>query len=222
MILSGQNLFGRKFFLNLMVLICARPRLGETPHLVINQVMGASLHVCSGGGDENIYIHAVAYIRNKPVEGFVDNQDEATFQSQQVCRLIAQNFLTSITIETNGIGKFLPAILRRELVNAGLKCAVLEHHSHRNKDMRILEAIEVPLHANKLYLNADILSTPFPGEVREWRPNQAGCRDDGLDAVSGALSASNFKLKTGFSSSKSKHWQIGSGLYMARTLGDIY
>ena len=176
------------------------------------------------GAVENIYIHSVAYIRNKPVGRSGDNskggEDEATSQARQICALIAQNYLSRITIETNGIGKFLPAILRRELVKAGIKCSVLEHHSHLNKAQRILEALEAPLHAQKLYLNADILSTPLPDEVREWRPDSAGCRDDGLDAIAGALSAAHFQMKTGFSTGQGKNWQSFNKTYRAKNLSD--
>ena len=96
-------------------------------------------------------------------------------------------------METNGLGRFLPGLLRRELVAAGLQCAVLEKASHRSKDLRIVDAFDAVLAAGRLHAHRDVFSTPFLTEMREWRPGAKG-RDDGLDAVSGCLLAEPVRL----------------------------
>ena len=78
--------------------------------------------------------------------------------------------LPAIMIETNGLGRFLPALLRRELGAAGLACAVVEQFSHTSKEQRILDAFDPLLAAGALHAHASVWSTPFIEEMREWRP----------------------------------------------------
>ncbi|HEU4839586.1 MAG TPA: phage terminase large subunit, partial [Micavibrio sp.] len=61
------------------------------------------------GGD--YWLHRVEYISATAK----DNEDEASLQCRRVAQIAKELFLPSIAVETNGIGKFLPAILRREL-----------------------------------------------------------------------------------------------------------
>ena len=76
----------------------------------------------------------------------------------------------SVTVETNGIGKFLPGLLRRELAGAKLAVAVHEHVSTRSKQQRILDALDPLLAAGALRAHARVWDTPFVREMREWLP----------------------------------------------------
>lgn len=123
-----------------------------------------------------------------------DPADPATQQCRQVAQLVKRFYLPSLALETNGLGKFLPGLLRQELGKAGLICAVREITSRKPKAIRILEAFDVVLAARALHVHRDVLATPFITELQEWRPGKAGAHDDALDAVAGALSLEPVRL----------------------------
>ncbi len=97
-------------------------------------------------------------------------------------------------METNGIGRFLPALLRREMARAGAACAVVEHASTRGKAERILAALEPALAARRLFAHEGVWRTPFPAELAARKPDAPGARDDALDAVAGCLLAEPVRL----------------------------
>ena len=68
-----------------------------------------------------------------------------------VAALARELLLPVVRVETNGIGKFLPALLRREMARAGAACTVVEHNSHRPKAERILGALDPALAARRLH-----------------------------------------------------------------------
>lgn len=136
------------------------------------------------------------------------DDDEATQQARQVAAAARACHVPAVTIETNGIGKFLPQILRRELARARVPCAVVEHTSTRNKEERILESFETIMAARMLHVHDEVYKTPFITEMQEWRPRGAGKRghDDGLDAVASALALQPVRLRTEIFSGR-QNWQ---------------
>lgn len=64
-------------------------------------------------GDGTYWLHGIRYLSHDPV--LVGEVDEATQLCRQVAQFAEQMYLPSITLETNGLGRFLPALLRREL-----------------------------------------------------------------------------------------------------------
>ena len=102
-------------------------------------------------------------------------------------------FLPIVYVESNGVGRFLPDILKRALDREGHGASVVERHNHRPKRERILEAFDAPLAAGVLSAHASVFATPFLRELREWRPEANG-PDDGLDAAAGALLAEPARL----------------------------
>jgi hypothetical protein len=139
----------------------------------------------------NYYLHRLVYIRSDTA----DSRDEATQQCAKIALQAKELMLPSLAVEINGIGRFLPAILRNELVRAKAPCAVQEITSRRPKDIRILEAFDAVLAARRLYMHRSVLKTPFMAEMQEWRPGAGKGHDDGLDAVAGALSLQPVRLK---------------------------
>jgi hypothetical protein len=138
----------------------------------------------------NVYLHHLAYIK-------IDahgNIDEATQQCRIVAALTKKMYLPSLCVETNGLGKFLPGLLRNEITLAKSPCAVIEHTSRTAKDIRILETFDAVLAARRLFVHHAVLQTPFVMEMQEWRPG-SNMKDDGLDAVAGALSQQPVRLK---------------------------
>jgi len=134
--------------------------------------------------DGEYWLDDIRYLEHDPTQR--DNVDEATQLCRQVVDFVRRLFLPSITVETNGLGRFLPSILQREINMAGQNCRVLEHVSRSNKDQRILNAFDPVIAAEALHAHTRVWQTPFVNEMRDWRPGRNG-RDDGLDAVSGCI-----------------------------------
>ncbi|MBK9584395.1 MAG: phage terminase large subunit [Alphaproteobacteria bacterium] len=141
------------------------------------------LAIVFADGEGSYYLHHLEYIAVSDRT----QDDEATQQCKIVSALAKAHLLPSVTVEINGIGRFLPNILRREMARENVPCSILEVSSTRPKDIRILEAFETLLASRRLFVHRQVLKTPFAMEMREWRPGGKG-QDDGLDAVSGALS----------------------------------
>ncbi len=137
---------------------------------------------CDGEG--GYWLHRVAYLTHDPNRR--DEEDEASQLCRQVAAFAGDLRLPAVQVEINGLGRYLPGILRQALRRAALSCAVVEVTSRRPKALRILEAFDAVLAAGALNVHRSVLDTPFVMEMRDWRPGAKG-RDDGLDAVAGCL-----------------------------------
>lgn len=135
-------------------------------------------------GEGHYHVHGVSYLRVEAPEAC--GEDEAAQLCRQVTDFLQATAQAAIVVETNGLGRFLPALLRRTLRNRGLPVAVREHVSTTGKDQRILDAFDPLLAAGALHAHAGLWNTPFIREMQEWLPGGRG-RDDGLDAVSGCI-----------------------------------
>lgn len=181
-----------------------------------------------GKGDESVLavvftdengdyrLHRVEYIKVKAGS----EEDEATLQCRNVCEVARELYLPSIAVETNGIGKFLPAVLRREMADAKLPCTVIEKNTTKSKDRRILEAFDAVMAARSLYVHEDIYKTRFITEMQEWQPGLAGAKDDGLDAAAGALSLEPVRIRKNYNPS-AKLWSGSGNGHVARTEFEI-
>ncbi|MEO1089170.1 MAG: phage terminase large subunit [Pseudomonadota bacterium] len=126
----------------------------------------------------------LAYLRHDP--SVATQVDEATQLCRQVVALARRHACPSMTLETNGIGRFLPNLLRKAVRDVGARIAVREHSTSRNKDQRIVEAFDPVLAARSLHVHERVLETPFLEEMRNFVPG-AQNRDDGLDAVAACI-----------------------------------
>lgn len=160
----------------------------------------------------NIYLHHLAYIKVNTH----DEKDEATQQCQTIAGLAKRFFLPSISVETNGIGAFLPSMLRNELTRARAPARVQDIHSSRPKDLRILEAFDAVLAARRLFVHKSVLQTPFINEMQEWRPGSSKGHDDGLDAVAGAIAQQPIRLKRLYGSG-GHSWMQSAGSHKAKS-----
>ena len=116
----------------------------------------------------------------------LEDVDEATQLIRQAIDFAVSLHQTRLFIETNGIGRFLPALVRRELKGSGHELSLIERHSSRGKAERILDALDPILAAGHLHVHESVLASGFVEEMREWAPG-AATFDDGLDAVSNAV-----------------------------------
>ena len=130
------------------------------------------------------WLHDIRYLTADPARA--GEVDEATQLCRQAAAFVRIKEQPSLSIEVNGVGGFLPSILRRELGAAGLAIQVVEETSSRRKSDRILAAFDPVLAARRLRAHVSVWQTPFIEEMREWSPIGQN-RDDGLDAVSGCL-----------------------------------
>ncbi|MDR1476819.1 MAG: hypothetical protein LBI17_01675 [Rickettsiales bacterium] len=132
------------------------------------------------------YLHDVEYLRHS------DSPDGAARSASEQCAAVAEflrrNRVPVMCIEINGIGRFLPEFLRGTLVDSDVGTVVVGCHSKMSKSLRILDAFDALLAAGYLNVCDSVRNTPWLSEFAEWSPS-GGCRDDGLDAVAGALSA---------------------------------
>ncbi|MBL6459172.1 phage terminase large subunit [Belnapia sp. T6] len=154
-------------------------------------------------GEGGHYLHRLAYLTHDPDSAV----DPATQQCRAVAALARELLLPVIRVETNGLGRFLPALLRRALAEAGAPCAVVEHASRRAKSERILAALEPALAARRLHAHESVFRTPFPGEMAAWRPEAPGQRDDALDALAGCLLAEPVRLPAAVPAPRAMAWR---------------
>ena len=132
---------------------------------------------------QNVHIDALLVLPKAPREG-----DAARVQCGLVCDFICAQDLSRITVETNGLGQFLPGMLRTRLRERGHRCSVIEHHATIQKNKRILHAFEARLAAGALYVNKNVLAgTHLAEQMRDWQPDHNNNRDDLLDACAGAI-----------------------------------
>jgi len=151
----------------------------------------ASVLACTyADGEGRHYLHRLAYLLHDPNAA----DDPATQQCRAVALVVQDLLLPVVRVETNGLGRFLPALLRREIAKAGAACVVHEVANHRSKTERILSALDPVLAARRLSAHDSVWRTPFPRELAEWRPGASGVRDDALDAVAGCLLAEPVRL----------------------------
>jgi hypothetical protein len=171
-----------------------------------NSVLAAAF----AGEDGNFYIHHVEYIKVQ------NKSEEAIDQCRQIAHLARKLYLPSLTVESNGLGRFLPNLLRNEMAKAKAPCAVTEFFNAKPKDLRILEAFDALLAAGKIHVHKSVLQTPFITEMQEWRPGRKRGHDDGLDAVAGTLSQQPVRIKRIYG--KGQHtWMQGAPVYKAKT-----
>lgn len=112
--------------------------------------------------------------------------DEVTQLCRRVVSFALRNGQTRIAVEINGIGRFLPASLRREIRSSGAEIRIIERVSSRSKIQRILDAFDMALATRRLRVHARLRDSCLIEEMRTWLPDRP-CRDDALDAVANCL-----------------------------------
>jgi hypothetical protein len=150
-----------------------------------------------GEGGER-YLHRVKPLFGDVAEFGPDGKTITGGQVHQLVSIVEELRLPRITVETNGIGRFAPAVLKAALKQRKLKhpCGVAEHTSTKNKNERILETLE-PLLMTKdqLWAHVSVMDNEdgdagkgeLPTQMRSWNPAVKDQPDDYLDAAAGAI-----------------------------------
>lgn len=131
----------------------------------------------------NAFIHDIMYM-------VVDDEDlhPMAHQCERVLDFLSRNNMRRVAIEVNGIGNTLPEIMRDIAARRGANVYIERVINNKNKEGRILDALESVLGTGRLYAHERIRQTPFLSEMMGWSPVGTTGHDDGLDAVAGALS----------------------------------
>ena len=114
-------------------------------------------------------------------------------QCAEVRRIVERYRLPNVAVETNGIGQFVPALLRKAL--AGTGCSVTDTQAKGNKHERIIAAIEPALSAGLLWCHVRVADSYALTEMDEFNPLDRGYSPDYLDSLSGAILASPVRIK---------------------------
>ncbi|MBO7509458.1 MAG: hypothetical protein J6T57_04260 [Alphaproteobacteria bacterium] len=172
------------------------------------QITGASVYWDPAGGhrngdhsvctliyrddnNRNVFIHDITYM-------IVPDSVEypLSYQCDLVLDFVRHHQMRNLTVETNGIGGALPEILRDTVRRAGYGIQITPITNSRNKQDRILDAIEPLLSTGRLFAHRRITQSPFFSEMLAWTPIGGGEHDDGLDAVAGAIMSRPVPVRT--------------------------
>jgi hypothetical protein len=140
-------------------------------------------------GEGRRYIHRTIPLLGDIAEFADDGKTITGGQCWQICDVIEKFSLARVRLESNGIGKFAPAVLKSALKQRGLHCGVTAEHSTVNKSKRILEALEPLLQSpGMLWAHSSVIDGPLYNQMRQWNPALANQEDDYLDVVAAACS----------------------------------
>ncbi len=178
--------------------------------------------------DGRRYLHRVSAVRGEIAEFDTVGKTITGGQVWGVCDLVEKLQLPRITVETNGIGKFAPAVLRACLKQRRLtRCAVVEIDNSVNKNKRILETLEpLLLSRGMLWAHIDVLrvvdasgkaqESPLWKEMRAWNPAVTEQADDHLDAAAGAIAEQpeRIRAKSGIPQGREPNdWRPETGVH---------
>lgn len=163
------------------------------------------------------YLHRIAQLTGEVLETTDDGMRIIGGQVWQLCDLVDQFGITSISVETNGIGGFAPASLKAALKQRRLRCGVKEVTSSANKNKRILEAWEPLLKSNgQLWGHVDVLRGPFWDQAKDWKADVSNQPDDLLDAGAGALTSTPERIHKIVGNPHipdREHWGTSAGVF---------
>ena len=198
------------------------------------QMVGASLTVDPASGKLKSDVSALALVlqdaagkrywhRALPLTGEVAEFDEdgkkiIGGQVLQICDVVEQFKISRVQIETNGIGKFMPAVLKAALKQRKLVCGVSDDHSTENKNKRILEAFEPLILSNMLAMSRQVADSAAYNELLEFNPAAISNDDDYIDAGAKAISATPERIQSFgiLDRVAAQNWSPRSGVFEAQ------
>lgn len=115
-------------------------------------------------------------------------------QVMQIAELVRRFNIVHVSVETNGLGAFMPKLLQRALKQEQLRCAAVEFIAKGNKNERILAGLEPPMKSGVLWAHVDVLNGPMWDEMKDWNPAVKEQPDGYLDSGSGAILQSPVRI----------------------------
>jgi hypothetical protein len=182
----------------------ARLYIGE------NRIVSVSAHLDPSSGKKNRDVSSFTILfqddigrlywhRSAGLTGKIINVDEegnicTGGQAWTVADLVKEFNLPAVTVETNGIGGHVPDNLLAVFKKRKIRCAVQGIHESKNKNIRILGAIEGPLLSGYLYAHESILKdengndSDIVKKMRVFNPETQDNPDDEIDSLAKAIS----------------------------------
>lgn len=140
--------------------------------------------------NRHIYIHDIMYMVVAD-----DESHPLGRQCERVLDFMTRHNMHKIWIETNGIGNALPEIMRDVAARRGMRPVIEPVVNTRNKEARILDAIEPTLATGRMHAHVRVRQSPLMSEMLGWAPIGALGHDDGIDAVAGAIAATPIPIR---------------------------
>lgn len=149
---------------------------------------------------------------------FEDSRNTRITEGQvlQICELVRRFNIVHITVETNGIGAFIPNVLKAALKQEGLRCGVKDFNVKGDKNERILAGLEPPMKSGVLWAHVDVLNGPMWDEMKDWNPAVKQQPDGYLDSGSGAILQAPVRINhlVGKPTADNvKDWRQSAGVY---------
>lgn len=143
-------------------------------------------------GDGIAYLHRLVWLNDADNEvggdgGGDGGESRGVRQCRKAVDMIREMLIPEVRVETNGLGAFLPGLLKDELRRRRIHGEVTTAFSKGKKNNRILQGLEARLAAGSLYAHKSVWETPFFEEMSDFHPEETRARDDALDAVSQAI-----------------------------------
>lgn len=190
----------------------------ERLYISDNRIVSMSCHMDPSSGKKKRDVSSVALIfqddcgriywhRSEPLTGAIINVDDrgeliAGGQAWQVSELVKKFHVTSMTVETNGVGTHVPDNLLQVFKKRGIRCGVEGIHESKNKNDRILAGIEGPLTSGYLYAHKSILvdengnDSDIVKKMRLFNAETQDNQDDEIDALSKAITNEPVRIGT--------------------------
>ena len=178
-----------------------------------------SVVACTFTGEDGKYYVQDLKILNIDVNS---NIDTARQQCIQVVDFIVKNNLPSIHIEKNGIGQFLPSLLKSVLAEKKVKASVLQYHSVTVKNERIVNAYDSRLDAGHLMVHSNVVDTGFLEQMADFNPTYKSNKDDMIDAVAGCLTFEPVRLSSINSGKRVGEWSRGANSSLVQKDFDVW
>jgi hypothetical protein len=163
------------------------------------------------------YLHRSIAITGDVAEFSEDGKRITGGQVWQICDLVEQFSIPRVTIETNGIGGFAPAVLKAALKQRKLICGVSEEHAVANKNKRILEAYEGPMSSGMMWGHVSVLDGEFWDQMKDFNPETQNQADDLIDSGAGAITDTperiNVRVIEADMAPQRHEWRANSGVH---------
>lgn len=175
-----------------------------------NRIVSMSMHLDPSSGKKNRDASALSLIfqddcgriywhRCKALTGAIINTDDngeliPGGQAWQAADLVKEFNVTSMSVETNGVGTHVPSNLLAVFKKRRIQCGVTEIHETKNKNTRILGAIEGPLTSGYIYAHKSILldengnDSDIVKKMRLFNPETQDNTDDEIDSLAKCIS----------------------------------
>lgn len=175
-----------------------------------NRIVSMSMHLDPSSGKKNRDASALSLIfqddcgriywhRCKALTGAIINTDDngeliQGGQAWQAADLVKEFNVTSMSVETNGVGTHVPSNLLAVFKKRRMQCGVTEIHETKNKNTRILGAIEGPLTSGYIYAHKSILldengnDSDIVKKIRLFNPETQDNADDEIDSLAKCIS----------------------------------